>query len=211
MGFKVRRGVGFSGGGGRLFVLSAPSGSGKTTVLARLLRSEKNAVRSISATTRPPRGRERDGRDYWFWSRQRFARERRRGGLLEWARVLDHWYGTPRGPVERALKAGKDVFLGIDVQGAAKLRRSGLPVTTLFLLPPSMEVLKRRLVGRGTETARQVRQRLALARRELKELGKFDYAVVNATLVRAVADVRAIRRAERCRVRRGERAKESHT
>jgi guanylate kinase len=188
---------------GRLFVLSAPSGVGKTTVLHALLRTGtgRSAVRSVSVTTRPPRPGERHGRDYWFWSRQRFLQGIRRGEFLEWAKVLDHWYGTPRRPVERALKAGKDVFLGIDVQGARQIRKSGLPATTIFLLPPSLAVMRQRLLRRGTETPRQIQERLKLARVELRQKRYYDYAVVNDRLEQTVRAVQAIVQAERFRVR----------
>ena len=186
--------------GGRLFVLSAPSGSGKTTMLQALLKKDPKRVRSVSATTRPPRPGERPGKDYFFFSRAQFRRGISRGKFLEHARVLQNWYGTPRGPVEKALRAGKEVLLGIDIQGARQIRRSGLPATTIFLLPPSLKVLRQRLRRRGTETPAQIRQRLRLAREELKEVERYDYAVVNDRLQDAVAVVEAILQAEHHRV-----------
>ena len=181
-------------------MISAPSGSGKTTVVSRLLKAEKRFVRSISATTRPPRGKERNGRDYRFVSRGKFEQERKQNGFLEHARILGHWYGTPRRPVEQALKQGKDVVLGIDIQGAAQIRRSKFPATTIFLLPPSFGALRERLQRRGTETPKQNQARLRLARRELREVTRFNYTVVNDSLAEAVAQVRAICKAEHCRV-----------
>ncbi len=188
---------------GRLVILSAPSGSGKTTVLGKVLGLDPRCVRSISATTRPPRRGERNGRDYRFLSREQFRRMQARGGFLEQARILGHRYGTPRAPIARAIRAGKDVLLGIDVQGALQLRRGRLPVTTIFLLPPSLGVLRRRLRRRGTETPAQIRARLRLARREMREVKRYDYAVVNDRLEEAVQAVQAILRAERCRVKEG--------
>ena len=185
---------------GRLIVLSAPSGSGKTTVLAKLLKSEAGVMRSVSVTTRPPRRGERSGRDYRFVSTARFAKAKRRGEFLECARILGNWYGTPRKPVEKALRSGRSVLLGIDIQGARRLRSSGLPVTTIFLLPPSMGALRRRLRGSGTENAAQIGAWLRLARRELKELHRYDYAVVNDRLPDAIGAIRTILRAERFRV-----------
>ena len=185
---------------GRLFVLSAPSGSGKTTMFWALLGKDRNRVRSISATTRAPRAGERDGKDYIFLSPAQFRRGIAAGKFLEHARVLKNWYGTPRGPIEKALKAGKDVLLGIDIQGARQIRRGRLPATTIFLLPPSLAVLRQRLKRRATETPAQIRERLRLARKELKEVGKYDYAVVNDRLPDAVAAVEAILRAEHHRV-----------
>ncbi len=188
---------------GRLFVLSAPSGSGKTTLLGALRRIEPAAVRSISVTTRPPRSGERNGRDYWFVTPEQFVRARKRGAFLECARILRHEYGTPRVPVEKALRSGRNLLLGVDIQGARQIRRSGLPVTTIFLLPPSLKVLEKRLRRRGTETPAQIRARLALARRELREVRRYDYAVVNDRLKEAIQAVRAILKAERFRVRAG--------
>ena len=182
-------------------VLSAPSGSGKTTVLNELLKKERGAIRSISVTTRPPRAGERNGRDYRFVSRAWFEKARRRGAFLEWARILDNRYGTLRAPVERALGRGKDVLMGVDIQGARQIRAGRLPAVTIFLLPPSFAALRQRLRKRGTETARQIRDRLRLARRELKEVGRYDYAVVNDRVSEAVGNIRAILRAERCRQR----------
>ncbi len=190
---------------GRLFVLSAPSGSGKTTVLARLIQQKGGAiVRSISATTRLPRSGEKHGRDYYFLTPRAFERGIRRRAYLEHARVLGNWYGTPRAPAERSLRAGKNVVLCIDIQGARQVRRSGLPAATIFLVPPSMEVLQERLRRRGTEKPSQVRERLILARRELREVHRYDYAVVNDRLEEAVQAVKAIIQAERFRVQKNE-------
>lgn len=158
--------------------------------------------RSVSATTRRPRRGERHGRDYWFFSRAAFEGGIARRAFLEHARVLDNWYGTLRQPAERALRAGKNILLGLDIQGARQLRRSRLPVTSIFLLPPSLRVLEQRLRRRGTETAGQIRQRLKLARRELQEVRRYDYAVVNDRLNEAVEAVESILRAERFRVKK---------
>jgi len=184
---------------GRLFVLSAPSGCGKTTVLRHLMKGQKNAVRSISVTTRPQRPGERNGRDYWFWSEKRFLEAIRRKEWLEWAKVLGHRYGTLRRPVERAIQLGKDVFLSIDVQGARTLRRSGLPVTTIFLVPPSMKVLEERLRRRKTETPKEIAQRLELAKKEMAKQDCYDYVVVNDNLRKTVEALRAIVQAEKWR------------
>lgn len=183
-----------------MFVISAPSGSGKTTVINALLRMEPSSVRSISMTTRTPRAGERNGRDYYFVSQHCFQTAQRRGQLLESARVLSHWYGTPRRPIEQALAKGKDVLLGVDVQGARKIRESRLPAILIFLVPPSRSVLKERLKRRGTETPREIRARLQLGRKELTEAKRFDYAVSNVHLKEAIAVIRAIFEAERCRV-----------
>jgi len=185
---------------GRLFVLSAPSGSGKTTILNAVLKQEPNTVRSVSATTRAPRKGERNGVDYHFLTEQQFRDLRKRNGFLETARILDHWYGTPKKPIEAAIRKGKWILLGIDIQGARQLRRFNLLKTTIFLLPPSVKTLERRLKKRGTETPRQIRERLLLARKELKAAHVYDYQVVNDKLPQAISAVRTILQAEQYRV-----------
>ena len=186
---------------GLLFVLSAPSGSGKTTLMDRLQRRDRHLVRSVSRTTRSPRPGERHGRDYWFVTPAQFAAERTRGALLEDAQVLHHWYGTPRRFIEAARRRGRDVLLGIDVQGARQIKRSGYPAVTVFIQAPGMAALRQRLRRRGTETPAQIQARLALARRGLRCVPEYDYVVVNDSLDDAVAQLTAIITAERCRVR----------
>ncbi len=185
---------------GRMFIVSAPSGAGKTTLVNRLLRCVPGVVRSISMTTRPPRPGERHGRDYYFVTRARFAAMRRRHGLLESAIVHGAHYGTPVAPVMRALRAGRDVLLSIDVQGAHQVVRR-LPCVRIFILPPSMTSLRHRLERRRTESPAQIRARLALARRELQAAPHYDYVVINDELRQAVSQLQAIVTAERCRVR----------
>ncbi|MBI4313857.1 MAG: guanylate kinase [Candidatus Omnitrophica bacterium] len=188
-------------GKGLLFVLSAPSGSGKTTLMAELLKSDRRLTRSVSMTTRGKRPGERHGREYYFITPRQFARERQRRLLLEYAQVLNNWYGTPRRFIDAARRRGKDVLLGIDVQGARQLRRSGYPAITIFIQPPSLKILHQRLMGRGTETSAQIKGRLALAKRELRCVPEYDYVVVNDCLMDAAEQLRAIVAAERCRVR----------
>lgn len=190
---------------GRLFVISAPSGSGKTTVLTALLKRRWPVERSVSATTRPARPGEKNGRDYYFFSRAQFEKGIRDGIFLEHARILGQRYGTPRTPILRALRAGRDVLLAIDVQGARQIRRSGVPAVTIFLMPPSLHVLAGRLRRRGTETEVQILARLRLARKELREAPRYDYEVVNDRLKEAVATLAAILRAERHRVVKAKR------
>ena len=186
---------------GLLFVLSAPSGSGKTTLMEELLKADPRLVRSVSMTTRSPRPGERHGREYFFVTPAQFAQERRRRGLIEFAQVLNHWYGTPRRFVDAARRRGRGVLLGIDVQGARTLRQSGYPAVTIFIEPPGLAVLRQRLQRRGTEAPPQIQARLALARRELRCVSEYDYVVVNDRLSVAVAQLQAIITAERCRVR----------
>jgi len=169
--------------------------------MRRLLKADRRLVRSVSMTTRSVRRGERYGREYFFVTPAQFAAARRRGALLECAQVLNHWYGTPRRFIEAARQRGRDVLLGIDVQGARRLKRSGYPAVTMFIQPPSLRVLRQRLRQRGTETPLQIRERLVLARLELRCVPEYDYVVVNDRLRDAVAQLQAIVKAERCRVR----------
>ena len=188
---------------GRVFVVSGPSGGGKTTVVHRLLASIPWMRRSVSVTTRPKRLDEHPGRDYRFVSQAWFDRMRRSGQLLEWATVHGASYGTPKRPVLQALARGHDVVLSIDVQGARQVRRLlGKRCVLVFLLPPSMAVLKRRLRKRRTETEAAIQQRLAAAQRELAQMSRYDYAVVNDQLEQAVGYLWAIVIAHRCRADR---------
>lgn len=188
-------------GPGRAFVISSPSGGGKTTLVHRLRRRHPTVIRSVAVTTRVPRRGERDGREYHFLSPATFARMRRQGQLLEWARVHGAYYGTPKGPVLHALRRGDDIVLSIDVQGARQVRRLlGTRATLIFLLPASLEALKRRLVGRRTENQVAIRRRMRVARRELACARWYDYAVVNDRLEEAIDQLEAIVTAQRCRV-----------
>ncbi|MCK6480566.1 MAG: guanylate kinase [Planctomycetes bacterium] len=172
-------------GAGLVAVISGPSGVGKSTVIEGLLR-RPGYRRSITATTRAPRGAEKDGVDYLFLAREGFEADVRRGRFLEHATVHGNLYGTPRDGVESVLARGEVCLLNIDVQGACSLRTSGLPVVTIFLLPPSLEELERRLGRRGTEDPAAVRRRLETARAEMAEKDRFDLEVVNREVAQAV-------------------------
>ena len=188
-------------GAGRLFILSSPSGGGKTTVARALLNRLSRLARSVSVTTRPRRTSEREGKDYRFISLNAFQRLRARGELLEWAKVHQAYYGTPTAPVERALARGRDVILSIDVQGARQVRRRfGSRAVLIFLLPPTLNDLKARLIKRRTEPPDVIRKRLEVARRELFCVRWYDYAVVNRRLAQAIEQLRAIVVAERLRI-----------
>ncbi len=178
------------GGGqrGRLIVISGPSGSGKSTLWHRLVQHPRMHF-SVSATTRPPRPDEVDGRDYHFLSAAEFHRLLDEDAFLEHAEVHGHHYGTLRREVEAAMDRGEDVLLEIDVQGAAQVRRSGLPAVSIFVLPPSLGELERRLRARGTEDEATLRRRLANAAREMEEARHYDHQVVNDDLERMVAEV----------------------
>jgi guanylate kinase len=184
---------------GTLFVLSSPSGGGKTTVVRQLLRRIPKLARSISVTTRDRRRGERSGRDYIFVSQAMFRRWKQRKAFLESACVHTHYYGTPRQRVERLLARGYDVIVTIDVQGAAMIRHRDASSISIFLMPPSWTTLAQRLQRRGTDDPRTVAQRLRVARHEVREARHYDFIVVNNRLVQTVHDVSSIIYAERHR------------
>ncbi len=176
---------------GRLVVISGPTASGKSTLWRRLVQ-RPGVTFSVSATTRPPRDGETDGRDYHFISEEEFTRRVAAGEFLEWAHVHGRRYGTLRREVEAAVSAGRDILLEIDVQGARNLRASGVPALTIFVLPPSLEVLERRLRARGTEGEVEMRRRLDVVREEMSHAREYDHCVVNDDLERMVAEVEAL-------------------
>jgi guanylate kinase len=183
---------------GLMLVLSSPSGAGKTTLSRMLLTVERNIDLSISVTTRPRRPGEANGRHYHFIDRKRFDQLKRNGDLLEYAEVFGHFYGTPRRPVERALKAGRDMLFDIDWQGTQQLReRARDDLVSVILLPPSSGELARRLHTRAQDDKKVIRARMSKASGEMSHWAEYDYVVVNRDLDRAFADVRAILAAER--------------
>jgi guanylate kinase len=181
-------------------VVSAPSGAGKTTILARVLRDLGGIRFSVSHTTRAPRGAERDGVEYHFVDRAAFGRLRDEGGLLEWAEVHGNLYGTGVAEIERASAARIDILLDLDVQGAAQVRRRIPEAVMVFILPPSYEVLEHRLRGRGQDDEATIGRRLAAAGREIDAFEQYDYAIVNDDLDACVEELKSIVRAARCRV-----------
>jgi guanylate kinase len=186
---------------GVLFVLSSPSGAGKTTLARRLLAAEPDMVLSVSVTTRPRRASEVDGRDYHFVSQTRFDDLARDGALLERAEVFGNRYGTPRAPVEAWLAQGHDVLFDVDWQGAEQLRMSPLAadVVSVFILPPSLPELERRLRDRNLDAPETVARRMAKARDEIAHCHDYAYIVVNEDLDRSEATLRCILSAERHR------------
>lgn len=175
-------------GGPRLVVVSGPSGAGKTTVCGRLL-ARKGFERVVTATTRPPRPREKAGVDYHFLAEQEFDAWVKQGRFLEWATVHGHRYGTPRAGVDEIVKRNRHALLNIDVQGADSVRASGFPCLLVFLLPPSWEELERRLRRRGTDPEEEIRRRLADAKRELLRQDDFDLKVTNVDPERAADEI----------------------
>lgn len=174
-----------------LVILSGPSGSGKSTVIEHLLKDGRRPMRlSVSATTRQPRPRERDGVHYHFWTRERYEKEIAAGGFLEWAEVYGKFYGTPRSEVEPYRARGIGVILDIDVQGAKQVRRQIPDALSIFLVTPTWEDCERRLRLRHTESEAELATRLATARREMEQQNEYDHVVVNDKLEVAVAMVR---------------------
>ncbi len=183
---------------GLMLVLSSPSGAGKTTLSRMLLTVERNIELSISVTTRARRPGEVNGRHYLFVDRKRFDQLIRAGDLLEYAEVFGNFYGTPRKPVERALKQGRDVLFDIDWQGTQQMRESARDdLVSVFLLPPSTGELARRLHTRAQDDKKVIRSRMGKASGEMSHWAEYDYVVINRDLDRAFADVRAILAAER--------------
>ncbi len=185
---------------GVLFIVSAPSGTGKTTLVERLVAVTPGVEISRSYTSRPARAGESDGVDYHFVTRERFERMREAGEFLEWAEVFGDLYGTRAADTERHLATGSDLILVIDVQGARKLRARGVQAATVFVLPPSFEVLEQRLRGRCKDSEARILRRLDVARKEVHAFPEYDYLVVNDDLEGAVARLRAIVLAERARL-----------
>lgn len=189
---------------GILFVISSTSGGGKGTLIRRLLDSVQGVSYSVSWTTRAPRPGELDGVNYHFVSAAEFQTMRERGGFLEWAVVHGNYYGTARSVVEQELNEGHDIILEIDVQGAAVVRQTLSPVVSIFILPPSYDILRKRLEARMTERPDELRVRLSNARGEVEQCRHFDYLVLNDEVERAAHQLSSIVYAERARRERQE-------
>jgi guanylate kinase len=185
-----------------LVVVSGPSGVGKSTVVDHVLKHVQHFVASVSVTTRPPRGAERHGSDYFFVTREEFERRREAGELLEWAEVHGHLYGTPAAFVARSLAEGLNVFLEIDIQGGMSVKDRYPDAVLIFLIPPDFEVLKARLKGRATDEEEVIHRRLENAKRELSLFNKYDYIVINDDVARCADDCLSIIRSEALRKER---------
>ncbi len=175
-----------------IFVISAPSGAGKNSLINVLLEKEPRLMHSISSTTRPRRANEADGINYHFLTREEFEKRIQAGEFLEYARVLDNYYGTETREIERIFSQNKYPILDIDVQGAQTLRGKPLRMVSIFIVPPSMTELERRLRARASETEEQILSRLELARLEIMEQNNFDYVVVNDDLMKAAEELATI-------------------
>jgi len=188
---------------GSLIVLSGPSGAGKGTVCAELLKQVDTLNLSISMTTRAPRGKEINGVDYYFVSREEFENEIKNDNFLEYAKVHgDNYYGTPKSKVMKSLDCGEDIILEIDIQGALKVKEKMPEGIFIFIMPPSMRELRDRLVKRNTETKDKIIERFKNAYKEINEVTKYNYIVINDEVEIAVEKIKAIILAEKCRVDR---------
>ena len=177
---------------GHLFVIAAPSGAGKTSLVKALLAADPRLALSISHTTRAPRANEADGREYHFVTAEHFAQLVRSGGFLEHAQVFDNHYGTGREQAQAQLAAGRTVILEIDWQGAQQVRQARPGTASIFILPPSLAELRRRLEGRATDSPQVIARRLADAQGDMSHWHEFDYVVVNDSFDRALADLQRI-------------------
>jgi guanylate kinase len=189
---------------GMLFVISAPSGAGKTTLTRHLLDRNPDLVYSVSYTTRLPRPGEINGRDYTFVSRDEFQSMINRGLFLEWAEVYGHYYGTGRNWVEKHLAENHHVVADVDVVGARQIRANFKDAVLIFIVPPSLDELANRLTGRNTENSQQLQQRLGEAKAEIKARHMFDYLVINDTIDEALSDLESVIRAEQLRMNRSD-------
>lgn len=182
---------------GLIFVVSAPSGAGKTTLCKTLLETLRNIYFSVSVTTRRPRGDEVNGRDYFFITEEEFRKKIKCKELIEWAKVHNHCYGTPKKFVNESLSGNRDVVLDIDVQGGVHVKKIYSKAILIFITPPSFGVLEKRLVSRGVNNKLEIEKRLHNARKEMRLMNEYDYVVVNDKISEAVRDIKSIVNNER--------------
>ncbi len=187
---------------GLLIVISGPSGAGKGTICKSLLKRHPELNLSVSATTRQPREGEVHGVNYYFMTKEEFQEKLKDNDFLEYAEVYDNYYGTPKSNVEKILGEGKDVILEIDIQGALKVKENYKEGIFIFILPPSMEELKQRIIKRGSETSESLMKRFKSAYKEINYVSRYNYAVVNDEVNLATEKIEAIILAEKCRVDR---------
>lgn len=184
---------------GFLAVISGPSGAGKGTIIEKVIKSSPELAFSISATTRPPRPKEKEGIHYFFLTREEFEAKIKQNEFLEWAKVHEDYYGTPRHFIEARIQEGGIIILDIDVQGGLQVKKTFPTGVFIFIVPPTFHDLQERLLKRSTETPESLNRRLADARKEFGFLEEYDYLVTNKVLADAVCDVRSIIRAEKCK------------
>jgi guanylate kinase len=184
---------------GQIFVFSAPSGAGKSTIARALMERVEGLAYSISHTSRPPRGSEQNSVDYHFVSRSTFREMIEKNAFLEWAQVHGHLYGTSLAAINKQASAGFDILMDLDVQGGRNVKKQSPDSVLIFLLPPSLKVLENRLTTRGTDDPSVVRKRMVQASEEIKSCSRYDYIVINDDLEKAISEAQAIIVSERCR------------
>jgi len=190
-------------GEGLLFVVSAPSGTGKSSLCNRVISEVEQLTRSVSYTTRPPRSYEKNGIDYHFISQEEFEKRKKEGGFLEWAEVYGHLYGTLWRDLQSIVQSGRDAILAIDVQGAMRVKELAKEVVMIFIVPPSLNDLKTRMKGRGDDNSQgEIKRRLEGAPGEISQAKEYNYLILNEQFDQAVDQLKAIIKAERCRVSR---------
>jgi len=189
---------------GMIVVVSSPSGTGRTTIIERVLREDSRLRYSTSVTTRPQRPGEKEGKDYFFVSENEFKQRIERGEFVEWAEVHGFMYATPRAPLVETVQQGGVIILDIDIQGAMQVKEKFPHCVTIFVAPPSLESLEQRLRNRGTDSEELIKRKLQDALREMAKIPEYDYLIVNEDLDTAVRQLQAILEAERCRTKRAQ-------
>ena len=189
---------------GMIVVVSSPSGTGRTTIIERVLREDSRLRYSTSVTTRPQRPGEKEGKDYFFVSEKEFKQRIERGEFVEWAEVHGFMYATPRAPLVETVQQGGVIILDIDIQGAMQVKEKFPHCVTIFVAPPSLESLEQRLRNRGTDSEELIKRKLQDALREMAKIPEYDYLIVNEDLDTAVRQLQAILEAERCRTKRAQ-------
>ncbi|MCD6169989.1 MAG: guanylate kinase [Candidatus Latescibacteria bacterium] len=187
-----------------IVVVSSPSGTGRTTIIERVLREDSRLRYSTSVTTRPQRPGEKEGKDYFFVSEKEFKQRIERGEFVEWAEVHGFMYATPRAPLVETVQQGGVIILDIDIQGAMQVKEKFPHCVTIFVAPPSLESLEQRLRNRGTDSEELIKRKLQDALREMAKIPEYDYLIVNEDLDTAVRQLQAILEAERCRTKRAQ-------
>lgn len=187
---------------GLLIIISAPSGAGKGSVIEQLLKKDSNLWLSISATSRPMRSNDEEGKTYYFLTREEFEKRIAKDYFLEYATYAENYYGTPKEHIQEQLNNGKDVILEIEIQGAMAIKEKIPEALCIFIMPPSLKELKRRLTSRGTDTKEKILERFKIAYKEMNEVTKYNYVVINDDIAIAADKVASIIKAEKCRVDR---------
>lgn len=187
---------------GLLIIISAPSGAGKGSVIEQLLKKDSNLWLSISATSRPMRSNDEEGKTYYFLTREEFEKRIAKDYFLEYATYAGNYYGTPKEYIQEQLNNGKDVILEIEIQGAMAIKEKIPEALCIFIMPPSLKELKRRLISRGTDTKEKILERFKIAYKEMNEVTKYNYVVINDDIAIATDKVASIIKAEKCRVDR---------